>query len=297
MRAAIRLKTATSQPPWPLRRWSATSLLESARHYLEVLAGTTGRLALQAVYFLTLANTLPLTAFGTFAAAAATGMMLGAFSGLGFGFTAFRTAVRRPRLLSRYMGLYLVASIATLPLLLLVATPIYLAVFAGSLTFGAFAMIVTAEALFWRLIEGVHKVNNGLGRFARGALVIILTAGARAIAAVGFALSGGASAEGSLETWAVLYFAANLVVTAVALGFFCPPVRLGLRPKLIIGRFRESILPALSASAFDTQTEIDKLVIIVAAGQRAAGIYAISVRIIELAGIPLRLSMSFTRAS
>lgn len=275
-------------PSWP--RWSppAAELRRIGRHYLEVFAGTAGRLALQAVYFLTLANALPLAEFGVFATAAALGIMLGAFSGFGFSFVAFRASVRRPQMLGRYFGVYLAASCLSLPIALLVATPVYFAVFAGSLSFAAFAMVVTAESFLARLIEGIHRINNGRGRFASAAIVNVMSAGLRAVAALGFVFAGFGALDNSLEVWIEIYFGANLLATMLALACFCPPIRLRRGLKLVAGHWRDAIMPALSAFVFDAQTEIDKLVIIVAAGQRAAGIYAISVRIIELACVPAR---------
>jgi O-antigen/teichoic acid export membrane protein len=69
---------------------------------------------------------------------------------------------------------------------------------------------------------------------------------------------------------------------------FHPRVRLRWRKNLLVGRLRDSLLYAFSNLAFLAQNEADKLVILWLAGQRAAGIYVISMRIIDLTAVPLR---------
>lgn len=264
--------------------YATLDLRNVAAQYIQVLAGTAGRVGLQAVYFLTLANTLTLADFGIFAAISAAGIMLGAFAGFGFAALAFRAAAGDQSLLGSYLGLFFAALMVTLPLGLMLATPLYFALFPDALSLSSFLMIITAEIFLWRLVEGLHKINNGLGRFSSAALLIILTTAARAAAAVVFALAG----DATVDTWAGFYFVANGAVTLVAVPLFCPRVQLSCSIRLFATRFRDAMLIAFSSLTFDTQTEVDKLVLITVAGQRAAGIYAISIRILELATIPIR---------
>ena len=51
---------------------------------------------------------------------------------------------------------------------------------------GAFAIVIVAEALLWRPIELVIIVNNGMGKFGRAAMLAIISAAIRAVAAVIF---------------------------------------------------------------------------------------------------------------
>jgi O-antigen/teichoic acid export membrane protein len=145
-------------------------------------------------------------------------------------------------------------------------------------------MIMVVEIFMFRLIEGLHKVNNGLGRFTAASLIFIMQSASRAGAAVLFAAFGG----GSLQSWVDIYFITNALAALAAFALFSAPVRLAWDTKLFIGRFRDAVLFAFSSLTFDAQTEVDKVVFLVIAGDRAAGIYAISVRIIELAIIPVR---------
>jgi hypothetical protein len=99
-----------------LARWR-----RAAVSYLQVLAGSFGRLGVQAVYFLVLANTLPLGDMGVFASTCAAGIMIGCFVGLGFSSFAFRAAAGRRGTLGAYMALVYATGAATVPFGLLVA--------------------------------------------------------------------------------------------------------------------------------------------------------------------------------
>ena len=262
---------------------SAAELVRIGRSYLQVLAGTGGRLVLQAVYFLTLANALTLAEMGIFASASAVGIIIGAFSGFGFSAIAFQAAAGRQRLVGAYFGIFLAASAVTLPIGLAISAPFYLVIFKDSLPLHTFLMIMVVEIFMFKLVEGLHKVNNGLGRYARASLLSISMTAPRAIGALLFVVIGG-----SLETWGNIYFIANGLTVLVGFALFCPRFRISCNVRLLVGRFRDAMLFAFSTLTFDSQTEVDKLVLIAIAGERAAGIYAISVRIMELAIIPIR---------
>lgn len=271
-------------PAWDLWRGRLPHLWPMAQSYLKVLAGTSGRLVLQAVYFLTLANALSLHDMGVFAACAAAGLMLGNFAGLGFQSLAFRAAAGRRRLLGGYLALYYAAWALSVPLGLLLAVTLHALLFADSLPLSTFLTLLAADVVCWRLVEAVHQVNNGLGRYSAASLAVILASGARAGAALLFVAIGSAS----LDTWAGLYLAANAFAAAAAFALFRPRVRLRWRGRLFLGRLRAALLCAFSVFMTDTGSEIDKLILISLASERTAGIYAISTRIVDLTCVPMR---------
>lgn len=262
--------------PGHLRR-----LLES---YCQVLAGTVGRLGLQAVYFFALANTLSLHDMGVFASTSAAGIMLGCFSGLGFSSIVFRAAAGRRRLLGGYLAGFWVAFAASLPAVLLAAVAIHAALFRDSIGLGPYLAVIVVEIAFWRIVEMIHQVNNGLGRYTAASTVIAFASAARTAAAFLFALRGG----GGGEDWAVYYFVANGLAMLAVLGAYHPRTRLRWRPALFLGRLREAVLFAVSYFAFVAQSEVDKIIMLTLADERAAGIYAISMRIIDFTTVPFR---------
>ena len=267
-----------------LREMLARTFHAQFANYLQVFAGTGVRLGLQAVYFFILANTLSLHDMGVFASTSATGIMIGCFSGFGFSSFAFRAAAGKRRTLGGYLAVFYVSWLVSLPLCLAAALPGFYLLFTTSLSLTAFVFIILVESGTWRIVEMIHQVNNGLGRYASASLVISLGTALRTAGAVVFMTSG----SHDVETWSVIYLVFNLLAMALAVVVFQPRVKLRWRTPLFIGRLRDALLYSISYCAFISQNEIDKLVMLSLADQRTVGIYAISSRIIDFTSVPIR---------
>src|SRR5665213_2369706 len=179
-------------------------------NYLRVFAGTGVRLGLQAVYFFILANTLSLRDMGLFASTSATGIMIGCFSGLGFSSFAFRAAAGKRRALGGHLAVFYVSWLISLPLCLAASLPVFYLLFTTSLSLTAFLLIILVEAGTWRIVEMIHQVNNGLGRYGSASLVISLGTALRTAGAVAFMASG----KHDVETWSTVYVIFNLAALA-----------------------------------------------------------------------------------
>lgn len=288
------LAVPSAQPPF--RPPSIRTLL--ARHrgtitgYLQLLAGTFARLVLQALYFFALVNALSLEQMGSFAAISATGLIVGAFSGLGFSSFAFRAAAGRQRLLGRYLGTFYASIAVTLPLSLVAVAPVYLLLFQKALPFWSFAAIVTIESVVWRLVQVQQQINNGLGLYARGSQLIALATAVRAAGAVGFALTGG----GNLAHWATIYFITNLAALVLVLALFHPRIALRVNRRLFVKRLKDGLMFCTSYFAFSVQNQLDKVIVLSLADARLAGIYAIATRLLDFTAVPFRVFyVMFTR--
>jgi O-antigen/teichoic acid export membrane protein len=253
-------------------------------NYLQVFAGTGVRLGLQAVYFFVLANTLSLHDMGVFASTSSTGIMIGCFSGFGFSSFAFRAAAGKRNLLGGYLAVFYVSWLISLPLCLAAALPVFYLLFTTSLSLTAFVVIILVEAGAWRIVEMIHQVNNGLGRYASASLVISIGTGLRTAGAIGFVMSG----KHDVETWSIIYAVFNFAAMAVAVLVYQPRVRMRWRTPIFLGRIRDALMFSISYCAFISQNEIDKLVMLSLADQRTVGIYAISSRIIDFTSVPIR---------
>ena len=237
--------------------------------YSQVLAGTGGRLAVQAIYFFVLANTLSLRDMGVFASVSAAGVLIGSFVGFGFQSFAFRAAAGRTALLGRYLALFYGCAAVSVPLGLAVALGCYHALFAGSIPLLPYLAVIVAEVVAWRFIELLTQVNNGLGRYGAAAAVLTASTGCRAGAALAFMLAGG----GDAGVWACFYLGGN-VVSAITLGLlYHPRVRLRWSWTLLRGRMWGALLYSYSYFAFMAQNEIDKIVILSIAGEHTTGLY------------------------
>ncbi|GHD14470.1 transporter [Tianweitania populi] len=266
------------------RLWAQRAL---ARDYLSAISGSAGRLIFSLIYFVALANTLTIAEFGLFATASAAGVMLSRI--LGFGFTAplYRVATVRPRLIGIFAGGFLMMGALSLPVLALGSAAVFALFFAGDLNALIFAEIVIAEALLWRPTETIVIVNNGMNRFGRASVLVILGTVLRAAAAGLFALTAVRQGLG-LADWAHFYLAANAASLLIAILFFAPPMRLQIRPRFYWKRLPDALYVAGAELLFYLQMEFDKLLVLSLGGAELAGIYAILMRLVDLTAIPIR---------
>lgn len=254
------------------------------RDYLSAVSGAGGRLVFSLVYFVALANTLSIAEFGMFATASAAGVMLSRLLAFGFISALYRTATIRPNLIGTFTAGFVLLAAASLPLLAAAAWAVYLIFFAGAVPPATFAAVIFAEALLWRPVEVAMIVNNGLGRFGKAAILAILTAALRALAAVLFLLWP----SHALEAWTWFYIGANAVSLLVAFAAFYPRQRLRLRVGLYWRRLADSLYVAGAEVLFYLQMEFDKLLVLAIGGPHLAGLYAIVMRLVDLTAIPIR---------
>ena len=252
--------------------------------YCQLLAGTAGRVGLQAVYFFVLANTLSLSAMGIFASVSAAGLMLASFSGLGFGSLAFRAAASRRRLLGRYMGLFFGLLCFTAPLGVLIALPFYHPLFAHAISLPAFIDILLVEMVVWCILELFTTVHNGMGDFTAGSMTITAASAIRAGGAVLFAFLG----DGGIEQWAIFYAVANVAALVTVWFWLRPAVTPRWSTRLLRGRLKEGLMFAVSYFALNAQGQIDKLIVLSLTNAKFAGVYAIATRIIDFTAVPFR---------
>lgn len=252
--------------------------------YLTILSGSAGRLAISLVYFLIVANTLTLGEFGLFATASSTGLILSRLLAFGFVSPLYRVATVKPRLLGAYLAGFAALSLASLPLIAVIAAAAYGLLFADRLAALPFALIVAAEVLGWRPVEIVAIVNNGLRRFRQAAVLVIIGSSLRTLAALLFVGFG----DRSLESWAAAYLAATAASLAVALAGFLPPARWRFVRALYPRRMADAVFAGAADIVFYVQSELDKLLVLGLAGERTAGLYAIALRVIDLTAMPVR---------
>lgn len=254
------------------------------RGYFSVVSGSAGRLVFSLAYFVVLANALSIADYGLFAAASAAGLVISRLLAFGFISPLYRAASVKPRLIGTFTAGFLLMAFLSLPLLAAATLAVHAAFFAADLPLFVFALVVAAEALLWRPFEAVVIVNNGLGRFGRGALLVIGATALRAAAAAAFAFLP----DRSLAAWSVAYLSANAVALIASAAFFYPRQRLRLRPRLYWRRLRDSVSVAGSEVLFYLQAEFDKLLVLALGGPALAGIYAIVMRLVDLTAIPIR---------
>ncbi|QPC86783.1 lipopolysaccharide biosynthesis protein [Mesorhizobium sp. NBSH29] len=254
------------------------------RDYTTAISGSAGRLVFSLAYFIALANTLSIADFGLFATASAAGVMLSRFLAFGFISALYRVATVRPNLIGAFTGGFIIFGLASLPVMALAAWLTYALFFAADISIWIFAAVVAAEAMLWRPVELAVIVNNGMGRFGRAAVLVIMGTLLRAIAAIVFMFS----ANHDLANWVWFYLAANAVSLIIAFGFFYPRQRVRFRLALYFRRLADSVYVAGAEVLFYLQMEFDKLLVLSIGGPQLAGIYAIVMRLVDLTAIPIR---------
>jgi len=254
------------------------------RDYATAVSGSAGRLVFSLLYFVALANTLSIADFGLFATASAAGVMLSRILAFGFISALYRVATVRPALIGAFTAGFLVMALLSIPALGAAAWLTFEVFFSGQMALGIFLAVIAAECLLWRPVETVVIVNNGMGKFGRAAILVILGTLLRAVAAGCFVFWPGRD----LAAWTMFYAAANAASLVVALAFFHPRQRLRLKPKLYWRRLPDSLYVAGAEILFYLQMEMDKLLVLALGGPRLAGIYAIIMRLVDLTAIPIR---------
>ncbi len=249
-----------------------------------LLARDFSTLLIQTFYFLLLANTLTLANMGIFAAILSVGMIIGSTMGLGYEELSYRNAVQKPRLLGSYLAGTYFALAMSLPAGLAVSVLIYFLVFASKVSLISFLEVMAVELLLWRIIEIYSLLNEGLGHFGKIMKIFILSYTLRAIAALVF-WQGGYT---DLELWIHFYLFANSLAFLAVWTLYRPKVRLRLHIPIVLSQLGHSAYMSFTRLMYALQREIDKVIILVLAGNEATGIYTISIRILALISMPVQ---------
>ena len=203
--------------------------------YISMTSGSAGRLVLSLVYFICIANGLSIAEFGLFATASAAGIMISRVLAFGFMSPLYRVATVKPLLVGTYSAGFAAGALLSLPLIAVLCLAVYYAVFARDIGLPVFLGFMAAEIICWRGLEVVVIVLNGLGRFGRAALLVIIGTGIRTAAALAFSLLHFAS----LGTWSLFYLGANAFALLIAVIWFYPKVRLSWRLHHYIRRWAD----------------------------------------------------------
>jgi len=206
-------------------------------------------------------------------------------SGGSFGFVApvFRAATAQNKRLGFYLTALHAYALATIPIVLTVALLTHALFFDRYIALLPFLAVVLSEALCTRYVEAMVQVFMGLGRFATSTLLTVVIPVARTGVVAAFWFSG----QHGLEMWAWFYLAGNLAAMAAA-ALLSPRGRILWRSEVLWRRLRQSLSYEAVNLTQALQTELDKVLIIAMTSQELAGIYALSMRIIDLAVVPVR---------
>lgn len=276
---------AAPAPLGALQSLAPARLRAALADFASLVSGSLGRLGFSLVYFLVLANALPVADYGVMAAASAIGVVLSRVCGLGFSSPLYRISTVKPQLAGTYLAGYFLFAVLSAPLVVLGGWLAHRMLFANDIGALTFTLILVAEIVFWRSSEILMITCNGLGRFGRAAALTIAGTALRMVAALMFVWL---APEQDLQHWAWFYLGANAAAFACSAVFAWPPGRFRLVPKLYGRRMKDALSVAGGEVTFYAQMELDKVLMLSLAGGEAAGLYAIIMRLVDLTAIPIR---------
>ena len=255
--------------------------------YAHILTGALLRLVLQGAYFAALVNALSLADYGVFASALALSLILSGGGTFGFTATMFRAATTRRRVLGSYLAAFLAYAAVEAGLLVAVGCGLWFAILGRYIPLPAFMAILLSESLFWRLGDMLNTLSIGLGHYRHGIAIGAIASGARLLAVLAFSISG----DHGVATWSGFYVCGNALAAVACAALFWPRVRLRWTPIVLRRRLREAVSFWAINTLQTLQIEADKLIVLTLAGERQAGVYALSMRIIELLIVPLKSAL------
>ncbi|MEI8146913.1 MAG: hypothetical protein WCH83_15780, partial [Alphaproteobacteria bacterium] len=268
-----------------------TTIIDTLRHgrlhasdFARVFSGTVAKLALQFILFFVLANTLAIADFGVFATVTSISLIASRATAFGLPSLALSAAASRPTSLGPTLASTALWFVVSAPLLMGLAALIHTLMFAERLPLGWFLLLMAADVFAWRALETVAIVNEGQRRFTVAAAWVVLGIALKVAAALVLMLSD----YHDLIHFIPLYASATTAAAVLALVFGLPKLRYRLKLRLAIAQAKRGLLLTGSNVIFFAQNELDKTLVFLLAGDKMAGFYAISMRVVDLTAAPIR---------
>lgn len=253
---------------------------------LALFAGQVSKLAIQAIYFVTLARMLGATDYGAFAAVLALAALLSPFSSLGTNTLMVRNVAhdatsapyewKRALLFTAVGGLF--SSV------LLAAASHWIA--PTNVSWAVIFFVAVADLVGLRLVDLVGSFRQAVGSSRALAILPSVANLCRLSAAAAAILS---LETMSLSTWSWVYAAATLplgvgvaVMTTVKVGYYKGSTKVTQR------EVREGLLFATALASQNVYNDVDKAMLGRLVSATSAGIYSAAYRIIDMAYAPIR---------
>jgi O-antigen/teichoic acid export membrane protein len=265
-----------------------------ARNTLWMLGGQGVRIVLQGVYFLLIARSLGVAAYGAFIGAVSLVALVAPFASWGTGFILVKEVARDRSTFPRYWGGALCVVAISGCVLLGSVLLISHSVWGDSVPFRVLLLVGISDVIVVRVIDLTNQAFMAVEVLRKSAELYVVLSVARTIAAV--CLSATAHSA-TASSWALLYLASAIV--AALYGLVSISRSLGL-PSLSLPFSRhdysEGFYFAVSQSSQTIYNDIDKTMLVRFGGLEATGIYGAAYRIADVAFVPVAALSSATLA-
>ncbi len=250
-----------------------------------LLAGQFARVAVQAAYFVVLARSLGVRAFGEFAAIVALSALLVPFSALGSIVLLIRNVARDASSAAAQWGNAVVLTLTSGSLMALVLASLAPVVAPPGVSVPTVMLVALSELVLARLVETAGLVAQAQDRPSRLAIYPVMLNGLR----LGAVLWLGSAGSLGLERWAVVYTLASAVVACVAVGEVTYSIgRFTTDLRSYAAEWRDGMLFAAGLSAQTIYNDIDKAMLGRLSGGFETGLYAAAYRVIDMLYTPVR---------
>jgi O-antigen/teichoic acid export membrane protein len=266
-----------------------------ARNTLWMVGGQSVRIVLQAVYFLLIAHSLGVAAYGAFVGAVSLVALVAPFASWGTGFILLKEVARDRTTFNRYWGGALcVVAITGCILLALVLTASH-SIWGDAVPLRVLLLVGVSDVIVVRVIDVMNQAFMAVEVLKKSAELYVVLSAARTVAAVCLSVFDHSPTASS---WALLYLASALV--AAMYGLVSITRSLG-SPRLSLpfsrSDFAEGFYFAVSQSSQTVYNDVDKTMLVRFGGLEATGIYGAAYRIVDVAFVPITALVSSTLAA
>ena len=260
------------------------------------MAGGQGvRIVLQAVYFLLIAHSLGVSAYGAFVGAVSLVALVAPFASWGTGFILLREVARDPTTFRRYWGGALCVLAITgcifLALVLLASKTFW----GDVIPIRLLLLVGISDIIVVRLIDVTNQAFVAVEVLKKSAELYVVLSAARTIAAVCLRFF---DRSPTASSWALLYLASAIVAAIYGLVLITRTLgfpRLGM--PFSRSDFSEGFYFAVIQSSQTVYNDIDKAMLVRLGGLEATGIYAAAYRIVDVAFVPIAALVYSTLAA
>jgi O-antigen/teichoic acid export membrane protein len=265
------------------------------RNTLWMLVGQIARTAIQAIYFVLVAQALRPAGYGAFVAAMSLVAIAAPFASLGAGSVLVKNVARAPAALAVYWGNALVVIAVSGTVLLAAVVAAGYLLLPAAIPIGLVVALGVAELLLARTVDVCGQVFQAQQDLRWTAVIQLMLSGWRLAS---FAALFAIVREPSPLAWGIGYLAATAAATATAVALVRRRHR-GIRPAIDRARMelREGAYFSVALSAQTIYNDVDKALLSRLSTLAVAGVYGAAYRIVDVAFSPVAalLAASYAR--
>jgi O-antigen/teichoic acid export membrane protein len=256
-----------------------------ARNTLWMVGGQSVRIILQGVYFLLIARSLGVAAYGAFIGAVSLVALVAPFASWGTGFILVKEVARDRTTFNRYWGgalcVVAISGCILLGSVLLASRRVW----GDTVPFRVLLLVGLSDVIVVRVIDLTNQAFMAVEVLRKSAELYVVLSAARTVAAVCLSVFDHSPTASS---WALLYLAS--AVLAAMYGLVSITRTLGF-PSLSLpftrSEYSEGFYFAVSQSSQTVYNDIDKTMLVRFGGLEATGIYGAAYRIADVAFVPI----------